>query len=64
MKTLAISEKCISGHAQGALFSKNSIFHNSFPRFDLQLEISRKSKYFLKWSRSLCYTRVYESAEK
>jgi hypothetical protein len=47
-----------------ALFVKKSVFPNSLSRVGLQLNISRKSKYFLKWSHAIVYTRVYESMKK
>jgi hypothetical protein len=44
--------------AADALFIKNSIFHNSFSHNRLQLDFSRKTKYFLKLGHAIDYTRV------
>jgi hypothetical protein len=53
-----------TGDAANALFIKKSIFPNSFPRIALQLDFSRKTKYFLKLDHAIDYTRVYENREK
>jgi hypothetical protein len=42
-------------------FGENSIFPNSFARLALQLNISRKTKYFLKLCHAMCYTEVYKN---
>jgi hypothetical protein len=45
--------KKMPADAVGELFYENSIFPNSFPRLALQLDFSRKSKYFLKLCQAM-----------
>jgi hypothetical protein len=48
-----IVRKSVSTEVADAHFIENFIFPNSFAYIDLQLDFSRKSKYFLKLSRSM-----------
>jgi hypothetical protein len=47
-----------------ALFLKNFIFRNPLRRISLQLDFSRKSKYFLKLDHAIDYTEVYKNMGK
>jgi hypothetical protein len=61
---MRFSPKSSSRLPSPILFIKKSLSHNSLPYNALQLDFSRKIKYFLKLDHAIDYTRVYENGEK